>query len=100
GAVARFWLADGLRRWRTAPGASLRLLARKGFLLANDHEIADNHNGPYLRLTAVPALGWGVLSFVWVAPWAALGLVRARPDRSPFWWFLVATTAAGLSATM
>lgn len=99
GEVSRFWLLEGLRRWRSAPGASLRLLARKGFLLANDHEVADNHDGQYLRATAVPALGWGVLSFGWIAPFAALGLGRARGDRSPFWWFLVAATAAGLSAT-
>jgi hypothetical protein len=99
GAVSRFWFGQGLKRWRTAPGASLRLLARKGFLLANDHEVADNHDGSYLRLTAVPALGLGVLSFGAIAPCAALGLGRARRDRSPFWWFLVVATAAGLGAT-
>jgi hypothetical protein len=99
GAVSQFWFGEGLKRWRTAPGASLRLLALKGFLLANDHEVADNHNGQYLRLTAVPALGFAVLSFGWIAPWAALGLGRARRDRSPFWRFLVVATAAGLGAT-
>jgi hypothetical protein len=98
-AVSRFWFAQGLKQWQTAPGASLRLLARKGFLLANDHEVADNHDGSYLRLTAVPALRFGVLSFGWIAPCAALGLARARRDRSPFWWFLVVATAAGLAAT-
>jgi hypothetical protein len=99
GAVSRFWFGQGLKRWRTAPGASLRLLALKGFLLASDHEVADNHDGQYLRLTAVPALGFGVLSFGWIAPCAALGLARARRERMPFWWFLVVATAAGLAAT-
>jgi hypothetical protein len=71
----------------------------KGFLLANDQEVADNHNGQYLRLTAVPALNLGVFSFGWIAPCAALGLGRASRDRSPFWWFLVAATGAGVVAT-
>jgi hypothetical protein len=99
GGVSRYWLGAGLRQWRQAPGASLRLLAKKVYLLGNDHEIADNHDAQYLRLTAVPALGWGVVSFGWIGPLAALGLGRAPRDRTPFWWFLVASTAAGLGAT-
>jgi hypothetical protein len=99
GEVSRFWFGQGLARWRMAPGASLRLLGLKGFLLANDHEVADNHYGFYVRLTAVPALALGMVSFGWIAPCAALGVGRARRDRSPFWWFLVVATAAGLTAT-
>jgi hypothetical protein len=100
GEVSRFWFAEGLRRWRAEPVASLRLLGRKAFLLANDHEVADNHDGRFIRLAAAPALAWGALSFGWIAPWAALGLGVPREVRSPFWWLLVVTTAAGLAATM
>lgn len=99
GEVSRFWLREGLKRWREAPGASLRLLARKAFLLANDYEVADNHNWQYARLTAAPALGLGFLSFGWVAPWAAMGLAVGKPGRTPFWWFVVVSTAGGLAAT-
>jgi hypothetical protein len=98
--VSRYWLGAGLLQWQRDPGRSLRLLAKKVYLVANDHEIADNHDGQYLRLTAVPALGWGFVSFGWIAPLAALALSRGRLDRSPLWWFLVVTTASGLAATV
>ncbi len=97
GQVSRFWLAEGLARWRAAPGASLRLLAWKLGLVAHDFEIPDNQSMEVVRLVVAPALACGVFSFGWLAPWAALAL--GRSGRSPFWWFLAASTVAGLAST-
>lgn len=99
GAVSRFWMGEGLRRWREAPGASLRLLAKKFGLLLDDFEIGDNHNLELTRLVAAPALDLAPLSFGWLLPLAAIGLARRRAGRSPFWWFLVLATSAGLAST-
>ncbi|SIO36778.1 4-amino-4-deoxy-L-arabinose transferase [Singulisphaera sp. GP187] len=98
GQTSRYWFRAGLDRWTSAPAASLRLVARKIALLANDYEVADNQNHAFVRVVAVPALGWGIVSFGWLTPWAVAGL--RRPDRSPFWWFLVLTTVAGLGSTV
>jgi hypothetical protein len=97
GEVSQYWMQQGLDRWRTDPGASVRLLVRKLAMLSNDFEIPDNHDLEIFRLVAAPALGWGILSFGWIAPWSALGL--GRTDRTSFWWFLVLLTAGGLAAT-
>ena len=97
GEVSRFWFGAGRRQWRTAPAASLRLLVRKLGLLLHDFEISDSHDLEFVRLVAAPELAWGVLSFGWLAPLAALGL--ARWPRTPFWWFLVLSTVAGLAST-
>ena len=97
--VSRFWFRAGLDRWRTDPIGAIRLLGRKIRLLGHNDEVADNHHIAFTRLVAVPALGWGFLSFGWVVPWAALGLIRSKSDRSPFWGFLVLCTAAGLAST-
>jgi 4-amino-4-deoxy-L-arabinose transferase-like glycosyltransferase len=95
--VSRFWLAEGLGRWREAPLASLRLLAHKLGLLAHDFEIPDNQDMEVIRLVAAPRLAWGLFSFGALLPLAALGL--GREERTPFWWFLVLSTAAGLAST-
>ncbi|MBX6316464.1 MAG: hypothetical protein IRY99_26665, partial [Isosphaeraceae bacterium] len=97
--VSRFWLMEGLRRWGEAPLASLRLLGWKLILLANNVEIPDNQDMEVVRLVAAPALGLAVLSFGGLAPWATLGLGLGRPARTPFWWFLVGSTLAGLAST-
>ncbi|HZW33018.1 MAG TPA: hypothetical protein VFF52_20045 [Isosphaeraceae bacterium] len=97
GEVSRFWFAAGLSQWRAAPAASLRLLVKKLGLLLHDFEISDSHDLEFVRLVAAPELAWGVLSFGWLAPLAALGL--ARSPRTPFWWFLVLSTVAGLAST-
>jgi hypothetical protein len=99
GEVSSFWLREGLRRWQSAPAASLRLLGWKLALVASDFEIFDNQSEELVRLVIAPALGWGLLSFGWVLPWAALGLSRDRPGRTPFWWFLVLSTLGGLLST-
>ncbi|HEY2157642.1 MAG TPA: glycosyltransferase family 39 protein [Isosphaeraceae bacterium] len=95
--VSRFWLAEGLARWRQAPLASIRLLAHKLGLLAHDFEIPDNQDMEVVRLVAAPRLAWGVLGFGVLLPFAALGL--GCEERTPFWWFLVLSTAAGLATT-
>ena len=97
GQVSRFWLEQGLRRWRDAPGQSVALLAYKSGLLAHDFEISDSQDQEFVRLVAAPALALGFLSFGWISPWAAVGLGRAV--RSSFWWFLVLSTAAGMMST-
>ena len=66
-------------------------------LLFSDVEVPDSQSPDWVRLVAAPGLGLAFLSFGWLTPWAAVGL--ARGERSPFWWFLVATTAAGLIST-
>jgi hypothetical protein len=90
-------MREGLRRWREAPLASLRLLAFKVGLVLNDLEIPDSQNFDCLRRTVAPILGLSFLSFGWLAPWAALGLLAS--DRKPFWWLLAAATMAGLAST-
>ncbi|MEA2630433.1 MAG: hypothetical protein QOE66_652, partial [Chloroflexota bacterium] len=99
GEVSRFWFHEGLRRWETDPVDSVRLLAWKLALLANDFEIFDNQSEELVRSVVAPALGWGFLSFGWLLPWAALGLARERADRTPFWWFLALSTLGGLLST-
>ena len=99
GQVSRFWFAQGLRRWETAPIASLRLLAWKLALVCSDFEIFDNQSAELVRAVAAPALSWSFLSLGWVLPLAALGLARPAPDRTPFWWFLVLSTLGGLIST-
>jgi hypothetical protein len=94
GGVSHFWYVEGLRHWREAPEASVRLLVRKLGLLAHDFEIGDSHDLRVIQLIAAPRLSWGVLSFGLVAPLAILGL--GRSPRTPFWWFLVLSSAAGL----
>ncbi|SIO65738.1 4-amino-4-deoxy-L-arabinose transferase [Singulisphaera sp. GP187] len=97
GQVSRFWFGRGLARWREAPVASLRLLAKKFGLLLSHFEVPDNQDREFVQLVAAPRLAWGILGFGWLAPWAALGLVRA--DRSAFWRLLAMTTVAGLVST-
>jgi hypothetical protein len=97
--VSRFWLSEGLRRWRDDPGASMRLLAYKIGLLAHDFEIPDNQDAEFIRLVAAPRLSWGLVSLGVLLPLAALGLGVGRAGRSPFWGFLVLSTAAGLGST-
>lgn len=97
GQTSRYWFRAGLARWVDAPVASLRLFVHKVGLLVNDYEVADNQNLAFVRVVAVPALGGAIVSFGWLIPWAIAGLRRG--DRSPFWWFLVLTTGAGLGST-
>ncbi len=97
GEVSRFWFREGLRRWRDAPIASMGLLVHKVRLVLNDFEIPDNQDIAFVKAVAAPHIGWGFLSFGWLSPWAALGL--ASRNRTPFWWFLVITTIAGLATT-
>jgi hypothetical protein len=99
GEVSRFWFAAGLRRWETAPIASLRLLAWKLALVSSDFEIFDNQSEELVRAVVAPALSWCFLSFGWALPLAALGLARPRSERTPFWWFLSLSTLAGLAST-
>ncbi len=95
--VSRFWLAEGLRRWRDAPVASIRLLTYKFGLLAHDFEIPDNQDMEVVRLVAAPRLAWGFVGFGALLPLAALGLGCA--GRSPFRRFLALSTVAGLATT-
>jgi Dolichyl-phosphate-mannose-protein mannosyltransferase len=95
--VSRFWTSEGLRRWRDAPLASLRLLGRKLALVTHDFEIPDNHDIEVVKTIAAPRLAWGILSFGGLLPLAALGL--GRSERSPFWSFLILSTATGLATT-
>jgi hypothetical protein len=97
GQVSWYWLFQGLQRWRDAPGPSFELLAYKTGLLAHDFEISDSLDQEFVRLVAAPTLALGFLSFGWLSPWVVAGLGRAF--RSPFWWFLVLSTAAGLVST-
>ncbi|HWE38532.1 MAG TPA: glycosyltransferase family 39 protein [Isosphaeraceae bacterium] len=99
GEVSRFWMVEGLKRWRDAPGASMRLLGKKFVLLLNDFEIGDNHNIDLTRLVAAPAIDLASVRFGWLLPLAAIGLARPKARRSAFWWFLVLSTAAGLAST-
>jgi 4-amino-4-deoxy-L-arabinose transferase-like glycosyltransferase len=95
--VSSFWMGEGLRRWREAPVESLGFFGYKLGLLLGDVEVPDSQSPDWVRLVAAPGLGLAFLSFGWLTPWAALGL--ARGQRTPFWWFLVAATAAGLIST-
>lgn len=97
GEVSTFWLKEGLKQWRQAPGKSAKLLLWKLLLVGHDFEIPDSQNLEVVRLVASPALGLCALSFGCLIPWAAVGLFRQ--PRTPFWWFLVVTTAAGLLST-
>ncbi len=90
-------MSEGLKHWQVAPIASLRFLGFKIGLLLNDLEIPDSQSIDWVRLAAAPSLSLAFLSFGWLAPWAALGLTRTQ--RSPFWWFLAATTVVGLGST-
>ena len=56
GQVSRFWLEQGLRRWREAPGQSVALLAYKSGLLAHNFEISDSQDQEFVRLVAAPRL--------------------------------------------
>jgi len=98
-ASSRFWFRAGLRRWREAPGASLRLLGHKLGLLLHRSEIPDNQDAEVVRVIAAPALGWGVLGFGLLIPWSAAGLGLERSARGPAWWLIAATTAVGLGST-
>jgi hypothetical protein len=97
GQVSGFWLAQGLKRWPDDPRGSLALLAYKLGLVAHDFELPDSHDMEFVQIVAAPALALALLSFGWLSPWVAVGLARA--NRSPFWWFLVLSTAAGLLST-
>ena len=97
GQVSRFWLAQGLKMWVTAPIASLRLLFLKLGLVTHNAEIPDNQDIEFVQLVAAPALAWGFVPFGLVFPLAALGL--GRLPRTRFWWFLVLSTGLGLFAT-
>jgi hypothetical protein len=99
GEVSRFWFAEGLRRWQTAPIASVRLLAWKLALVCSNFEIFDNQSEELVGAVVAPALSWSFLSMGWVLPLAVLGLARARPERTPFWWFLALATLGGLIST-
>ena len=94
GEVSRYWFGEGLRRWKTAPADSLRLLVHKLGLLLNRFEIPDNQSPEVVRLVAAPGLAWGVIGFGVLLPFAALGCL----GRSPFLSF-VALSNAGLLST-
>ncbi len=96
GEVSRYWFGEGLRRWKTAPADSLRLLVHKLGLLLHRFEIPDNQSPEVVRLVAAPGLAWGVIGFGVLLPAAALGL--GCMGRSPFLSF-VALTNAGLLST-
>jgi hypothetical protein len=97
GEVSSFWMNEGLRRWRDAPLESLRFLGFKLGLLFHDLELPSSQSPDWVRLVAAPGLGFAFLSFGWLTPCAALGLMRGQ--RTPFWWLLAATTICGLVST-
>ena len=95
--VSRFWLVEGLNRWRSAPGGSIQLLFHKAGLLAHRTEIPDNQDAEAVEVIAAPALGWGAIGFGLLFPLGALGMCRSPP--SPFWWVVAGTTVVGLGST-
>jgi hypothetical protein len=95
--VSRFWLREGLRHWRQAPVASIRLLGHKFRLLLHDFEIPDNHDMEFIRLVAAPRLSWAPVSFGVLLALAVVGLCPGQ--RTPFWGFVGISTIAGLCTT-
>ena len=97
GEVSRFWFGEGLKRWRTDPVASGRLLAWKLRLVANDVEVPDNQDAESVRLLAAPGLGFAPVGFGLIGPFAALGAFAERGRRLRL--FLAASTLVGLLST-
>jgi hypothetical protein len=96
GEVSHYWFGEGLRRWKTHPADSLRLLVHKFGLLLHRFEIPDNQSPEVVRMVAAPGLAFGVIGLGVLLPLAALGL--GCLGRSPFLSF-VALTNAGLLST-
>ena len=97
GQISRFWLGESLKQWTRDPLRSLRLLAWKFALITHRFEIPDNQDLEFVRITAAPALRWGIVDFGVLLPLAAVGL--GRKPRTGFWWFLTLAMAAGLAGT-
>ncbi len=82
--VSNYWLHRGFDSWREAPGAMLRLTARKAYYLINAYEIPNNRDlygeRPWiLRVllwkTPLLAVPWGLLF-----PLGVMGLVLGLRD--------------------
>ena len=69
GQVSRFWFVQGLRRWETAPVASLRLLAWKVALVCSDFEIFDNQSEELVRAVVAPPFPGRSSASAGCCPW-------------------------------
>jgi hypothetical protein len=57
-----------VKRWVTAPLASVRLLVRKLAFVTHRSEIPDNQDIEFVRSVAAPALEWAMVDFGIVFP--------------------------------
>ncbi len=69
-----FWLSQGLSWIRANPGDWLGLMGRKLLTFWNHYELPDNHSYDHHR-RLLPILELPLLTFRWLAPMAAAGVV-------------------------
>ncbi|MFH1279346.1 MAG: glycosyltransferase family 39 protein [Candidatus Eisenbacteria bacterium] len=77
--VSRFWIAKAVRFAILNPGAEAKLVGRKFLLAWNDREVPDNYDQAYFARVS-PLFRGFLPSFVWVSPFAVLGMVVSLRD--------------------
>ena len=72
--ISSFWFKEGWKEIRREPAWAGKLLLRKFAVFWNDYEVPDNKDMYFLARDSW-VLRLPLLSFGWIVPWAALGMV-------------------------
>jgi 4-amino-4-deoxy-L-arabinose transferase-like glycosyltransferase len=76
GQISTYWAAEAARHILSHPDFAVEMIWRKLQLVLNDYEVPDNSDYYFLARYS-PVLRWTPLSFGWLLPFAALGILSS-----------------------